>query len=1070
MIPYKAKANSAVVNQYLMSRTADTSTSGKVGLQNVAPESGAAIVNLQRAVNSFASAMGMSTSDVYNFLFTWASNDVGTATDTIKQRIDALVAKFSITGHAHTGVAGDAPKISSDDFAQFNNFFSSYASTTFNAASGLNSDVSTAFAAKTPGGSTASYGVVTIAPNNRVDLIDADDGTFVQNGSDRVYAYLTESSGVWTLTYYYMNAGVETAYNLPSTDLVIVFREVFSAETRPTFDATQPSQSVTMNITADVDDASPTQRGLVNTVSQSFAGEKSFADFRATANLLASQSNDNTAVGVSGTVAAPTTPVVRLTNNTLVSIAMINNATSDRVLILINATGVDVDVLNDTGATPSNRILTGTGTTMKLAADACVWLAYDSTSTRWRVIGGSGGGSSVIIDTTANIAGMPRSAGALYFDTDVEQYFGDDGTALIPLASVPSAGLVKSDGAVLSSIADGNEAEVLTMFGGAKSWRPANSGVKNYFPKGNADQGSYGSVYADGATAPVDGTGGSPTSSVALSSASPLSGGNSFRYTSGVLGDGYSADSNVMDRKDFTKVFKVEVNYRLISGTYADGDLKLFLLDTSNSNAPLMITPNNSLSKPIGYDRFEAFVQLPVQTSPSALRFCLHQTTTATFVMDFEFSLSEQAFAGYGPIVKDWNSDLMFGASSGFGTPTSVNIQSKRFGDTLKVSGSFLAGTVTATGAWITLPPGIEIDYSKFPVSRQVGRSYLMNSATFVASENYGPHAMYVDGSDTGKVFISGWAANGASTTSFGNLPVNQIFSNGNGIQFDFEIPVVGWSSESRVISEYDGSPVSVAFSNNANLLTSAATTIIFNTLNKDTTGIHNISTGETLIKITGRYRVNARGINSTGDYLFVYKNGVKIGNAICHTASASNVEFGSGEFDFVKGDVITIRPDSGATLNFSSGYYAPMIEINLLPNFQRILSESNVDVQYYLGANQSISAGVTVTFDTKVVDTLGTSIVNGVFTAEHTGPHLVTTTIYAIGGAGYMYIRRTGSSTLAKYLMYVSSMACGSTVIDCVKGDTLEIRSDSAFNIGGGLGSGAVDNASFSSISIKLL
>ncbi len=64
-----------------------------------------------------------------------------------------------------------------------------------------------------------------------------------------------------------------------------------------------------------------------------------------------------------------------------------------KYLVLVNASGVSVAVKNaDANPTAANRILTGTAADITLTADASLLLQYDSTSSRWRVVGGSGGG------------------------------------------------------------------------------------------------------------------------------------------------------------------------------------------------------------------------------------------------------------------------------------------------------------------------------------------------------------------------------------------------------------------------------------------------------------------------------------------------------------------------------------------------------------------------------------------------------------------------------------------------------------------------------------------------------
>jgi hypothetical protein len=104
---------------------------------------------------------------------------------------------------------------------------------------------------------------------------------------------------------------------------------------------------------------------------------------------LDSSAND-AATGSNQTLTAIATSVVRLTSNTLTSIDMIPAGYDGQKCIIINASTVQVTINNETGATAANRILTGTGAALQVAADANIWLTYDATTARWRVVGGTG--------------------------------------------------------------------------------------------------------------------------------------------------------------------------------------------------------------------------------------------------------------------------------------------------------------------------------------------------------------------------------------------------------------------------------------------------------------------------------------------------------------------------------------------------------------------------------------------------------------------------------------------------------------------------------------------------------
>lgn len=103
---------------------------------------------------------------------------------------------------------------------------------------------------------------------------------------------------------------------------------------------------------------------------------------------------DNAQTGTAVTLTSPTTGITRLTSGSLVSVTGITAPTRGAFFALFNDTGVSVTILNDTGATAANRVLTGTGSNLVLSSGAALLLFYDTTEQRWLVVGGSGGGST----------------------------------------------------------------------------------------------------------------------------------------------------------------------------------------------------------------------------------------------------------------------------------------------------------------------------------------------------------------------------------------------------------------------------------------------------------------------------------------------------------------------------------------------------------------------------------------------------------------------------------------------------------------------------------------------------
>ena len=116
----------------------------------------------------------------------------------------------------------------------------------------------------------------------------------------------------------------------------------------------------------------------------------------------------------------------------------------------------------------------------------------------------------------------------------------------------------------------------------ANRWVKLSASVINYIANSSAlvDTSGY-STYADAAgAAPVDGTGGSPSVTFTRSTTTPLRGIADFNFTKDAAnrqGQGVATDITI-DLADRAKVLTVTFDYEVLSGTYADGDLTVYLI------------------------------------------------------------------------------------------------------------------------------------------------------------------------------------------------------------------------------------------------------------------------------------------------------------------------------------------------------------------------------------------------------------------------------------------------------------------------------------------------------------
>lgn len=127
------------------------------------------------------------------------------------------------------------------------------------------------------------------------------------------------------------------------------------------------------------------------------------------AEIVGASSADATA-GENATALAPTT-LVRFLTGAITNLIGIEHVAGVQPVILVNTTGADITVSNLNAAAAENqRIVTGLDADMKFRAGASLWLVYDLAASKWRVVGGTGGGGSGFNKIVTKTASGPVAA------------------------------------------------------------------------------------------------------------------------------------------------------------------------------------------------------------------------------------------------------------------------------------------------------------------------------------------------------------------------------------------------------------------------------------------------------------------------------------------------------------------------------------------------------------------------------------------------------------------------------------------------------------------------------------
>lgn len=127
--------------------------------------------------------------------------------------------------------------------------------------------------------------------------------------------------------------------------------------------------------------------------------------------ITAENADSDSTSGSNVTLPSAAQPIRTLTNAGLVSVDMIPAGVSSQVLTLVNKTGNDITINNETGATAANRILTGTGASLTLKNNASISLRYISgAAPRWHIIGGTGASDAQSLDVAFQLTSADQAS------------------------------------------------------------------------------------------------------------------------------------------------------------------------------------------------------------------------------------------------------------------------------------------------------------------------------------------------------------------------------------------------------------------------------------------------------------------------------------------------------------------------------------------------------------------------------------------------------------------------------------------------------------------------------------
>jgi hypothetical protein len=388
----------------------------------------------------------------------------------------------------------------------------------------------------------------------------------------------------------------------------------------------------------------------------------------------------------------------------------------------------------------------------------------------------------------------------------------------------------------------------------AGRWMLLSPSVINYISNPRAVVDTTGwATYADAAgTAPVDGTGGSPTVTWTRSTSSPLRGAADFNFTKDAAnrqGEGVATDITI-DLADQAKVLTVSFDYEVLSGTYATGDLTVYLI-ADPAGTPVVIQPAGyQIQSGTAGTKLKQIATFQTQATGQTYRVCFHVASTSALA----YSLAiDNVVVGpqtvqYGAPVTDWQAYTPTGSF----TNTTYTAQWRRVGDSMEINMTATCNAAPSPANFtFNLPSGYTIDTTKLNGSEAIGTGFCAD----VGSTGYSLSPYYVSPTAVGAMafYANGLFVYTATVTNI--LPV--AFAATDFIVLKVRVPILGWSSTVQMSNDTDTRVVTATLGSGTATLSAAFSDVSF-TVVSDT---HGAFSGATYtVPVSGFYSLEVEG------------------------------------------------------------------------------------------------------------------------------------------------------------------------------------------------------------------
>lgn len=583
---------------------------------------------------------------------------------------------------------------------------------------------------------------------------------------------------------------------------------------------------------------------------------------------------------------------------------------------------------------------------------------------------------------------------------------------------------------------------------------------------------------------------GANTTSPAVVSSGQLDGSYSLNFATsgaGTIGDMYISSAYKIPIAFQSTVLQVKFKYKVVSGTpvmagTSSNTYAAAIYDVDNNSwMPLVGAFNFVQSSGVG--TFTGTTQVPYNSTQFQIAIYnpIAPTGASSLYVD-DFYVGPQVTAT-GPAIGD--SKLYtptLSTATGSITNTTASAYWMQVGQNIKINGqiTFSAASAAFTTLYVSLPSGFSVNDSAIASSNQIFCGIVRFGDTGV--NNYLGVVRYVKSS--AKIELVSTVTNTSDAGSSADPAIQTAISNttpftynsGDIIDFSFELPIAGWSSNSVMSADTDTRVIAARFYRNTTQtgVNTNATSVKVNldTIQNDPTGAVNIGSSRFEVKTTGWYEITGSvAIGATnvvaGSY---YQAAIAVDGSLVTYGPTLYVAASKGfrgtvyyKNYFTAGQYIELYfygdgNNSINTLTISAGVGTTYLEVSRLSGPAVITATDTVAASYTMSAGgtnvpNNVQTNLTSTYVTylKVHDRTGSfNTSTGVYTCPVSGIFNFFAIIeFNANATGTRYINfaQSGSITRNRNIAFAASTTAASSMVlsggcdlECLAGDQIVI------------------------------